>query len=194
MSKAKLATKNKAQVLQHLQLRITRLKAIDDEVYRQVIGEIFRRILRQTPQFSGAATAHWVIGVGAPATFYDPNLGSSLKTVRRLAGEVRPLQRGSRYWINVAWNREKGKIATITKGKAIYITNGVLGDTDNGKASPLYLEALQDPAYAGAKLRAVNAPYETVQDSVAWVAARWRGRKINPFTYKYSATEMADES
>ena len=67
MSKAKLATKNKAQVLNHLQLRITRLKAIDDEVYRQVIGEIFRRILRQTPQFSGAAVAHWTIGVGAPA-------------------------------------------------------------------------------------------------------------------------------
>lgn len=189
MSKAKLAVKNKGKVLEQLQLRITRMKHIEDEVYRQVVREIFRRVLNQTPQFSGRAAASWCIGVGRPEYVDSSNLGSGLKTARRLSGEMRPLQRGSRYWKQVAWNREKHKIDSLTKGKAVYLTNSALGDTDNGRASPLYMEALQDPAYANLKLRDIHKPYETVQESAAWVAARWRNKKINPFRFTYSTVE-----
>ena len=190
MSKARLATKNKAQVLNHLQLRITRLKAIEDEVYRDVVRDIFLRVLNQTPQYSGRLVESWGIGVGAPATIDSSTLGDQgVRHLQRLTGERQPKARGHRTSIRKTWERERGKIATLTKGKAVYLTNSAWGDTDNGKASPLYLEALQDPSYARAKLRAVNQPYELVADSVAYVAAKWRNKKINPFRYTQSVVE-----
>lgn len=187
---AKLGVRNKDRVLRELELRITRMRDIPDELYREVVGKVFRRILRQTPQFSGAAVAHWTIGLGSPNTFYDPGLGrSDLRLARSAAGETRPLARGNRYWIDVAWRREKPKIEQIKKGRAVYITNGVLGDTDNGRSLESYITSLQDPSYAAAKLRPENQVYEPVQDSVAWVVAQYRNKKLDLLRYSFSLPE-----
>jgi hypothetical protein len=91
----------------------------------------------------------------------------------------------------VAWEREKVKIPRIKSGVGVYITNAVTGDTDNGRSIENYLEALQNPAYAAAKLRPQNQPYEIVQDSVAYVAARWRAKGKIPL-FRRSVSVMAD--
>jgi len=116
--KAALGVKNKDAVLRGLTARITRMRNVEDELYREIVEKIFRRVLNQTPQFTGSAVGHWVIGIGRPEILQDDSIGDQgLKKSRRLSGEVRPLQRGNRYWINVALRRELPKIARITKGK-----------------------------------------------------------------------------
>lgn len=189
---ADMMVRNKKQVLDALQLRITRMKNVEDELYREIVGKVFRRILNQTPLFSAHALGQWSIGIGAPTGFNDPDFGrSDLRLARSQAGEVTPLARGNRYWVNKVWQREKGKLAQIKKGKAVYITNSASGDTDNGKSVANYLEALQDPTYAASKLRPVNQPYEIVADSVAYVVAQYRGRKLDLMRYRFEESSEA---
>lgn len=177
MTRAKLRVANKTNTIGQLNVAIRRLENARVAVYRDVVWKVFLRILKQTPQFSGAAVAHWTIGVGKPATFYDPNLGRrDLKLMRTMSGELRPLQRGNSYWIDHAIARERPKLQTIQRGSTVYITNGVLGE-----GGELYMEMLQDPAYAAKKLRDVNRPYEAVYDSVAVVLGKYWNKKINPF-------------
>lgn len=176
------SVKNKQVVLNALELRIQRMNKVPDEVYRDIIRKVFLRVLRQTPQFSGKAVASWVIGVGAPGSVDSENLGDEgLQLARAMGGGARPRQRGDRRWRDVAWSREKGKIDRIKYGQAVYITNSALGDTDNGKSLESYITSLQDPAYAAEKLRPLHQPYEIVAESVAYVAARYRNRKIPLF-------------
>jgi len=98
-----------------------------------------------------------------------------------MAGSLRPLERGNRYWINVAWNREKPKIDALQRRDKVYITNVAQGDTDNGQSSALYMESLQNPAYWAKKLRDVHRPYEAVYDSVAVVMGRYWKKGVDPF-------------
>lgn len=180
--RTRLLIANKERTLGQLDVAITRLHETRVGLYREVIGKVFRRILLHTPQFSGAAVAHWTIGVNAPAPFYDPSLGRrDLALARTYAGETKPLAMGNPYWIEVAWNREKPKIDRLRREDKVFISNGVLGDADGGKSMELYMESLQDPAYWRQKLRDVNQPYEVVYDSVAHVLGQHWKQGIDPF-------------
>lgn len=182
MSAARLQVANKKNTIDQLNFALQRLEDVQEEVFRDIVWQVFCRIISQTPQFSGAAVAHWTIGVGNPNTFYNPALGrQDGKRLRTLSGQQRPLERGNRYWMDVAKRREKPKLASIKKRSKVYITNGVLGDSDGGASGALYLESLQDPAYWSKKLRDVNRPYEVVMDSVAIVMGQWWGKGIDPF-------------
>lgn len=182
-ARGKLLVANKQNTINQLNVAIARMEATTVAIYRDIVGQIFRRILLQTPQFSGAAVAHFTIGVNGPSSLqYDPSLGrQDLKLVSSMAGSLRPLERGNRYWINVAWNREKPKIDALQRRDKVYITNVAQGDTDNGQSSVLYMESLQNPAYWAKKLRHVHRPYEVVYDSVAVVMGRYWKKGIDPF-------------
>lgn len=174
---ARLLIANKERTLGQLDVAIKRFESTRVAVYQEAVGKVFRRILRQTPQFTGAAVAHWTIGLDAPSTFSDPSLGQKgIRAARSASGEQRPQQRGSPYWISVAWKRESPKLKRIRKDTRVFITNGVIGDSGE-----MYLEMLQDPSYAAQKLRDVNKPLETVYDSVAYVMGQYWGKRIDPF-------------
>ena len=185
MSGSKLATKNKAQVLNHLGVAIARLRDTEIKLYREVVWKVFTHIVRNTPAYSGSAAAHWTIGIGKSEAFYDPGLGRPDSTRGAIrAGSLQPFQKGGdHYWARLARDRERPKLQRIRRGTVVVIANGVIGDTDNGKASAAYLESLQNPAYAADKLRAANQPYTTVEESALIVATQYWNKKIDPFTW-----------
>lgn len=184
-ARGNLRVANKAQTVRDLGLAIERLQDTRIALYREVVWRIFTHIVRNTPAYSGAAQAHWVIGIGAPATFYNPSLGrpDSTRALTR-SGAMTPLQKGGDgYWARVARDRERPKLAFIRRDSKIFVTNGVLGDQDNGRSSKNYLDSLQDPGYWSTKLRAVNQPYIVAAESGIAIAAQYAGKKIDPFAW-----------
>ena len=181
----KLRIKNKSQADRELGLAIARLRDTQIGVFREVTWQLFMRILRETPQWSGAAVAHWTIGIDSPATFYDPSLGYQdlVGGGRVKEGGRAPSQKMSEYWRRVARDREKPKLARIRRGSTVFITNGVVGDTSNGTMSANYLEDLQNQATWMAKLREVNKPYEAAEASAFVVATQYWAKRIDPFTW-----------
>ena len=182
---AVLTVKNKAATVSQLGVAIARLRDTEIKLYREIVWKVFTHIVRNTPAYSGAAVAHWTIGIGKSEAFYDPGLGrpdSSRKAIRE--GTLQPFQKGGdHYWARLARDRERPKLQRIRRGTVVVIANGVIGDTDNGKASAAYLESLQNPAYAADKLRAANQPYTTVEESALIVATQYWNKKIDPFTW-----------
>lgn len=142
--------------------------------YREVAKTIFRRILENTPQFTGRAVAHWQVGIDAPDnSFQDENIG---KVVNLLKGrhkkdgtfykQDRALEKGHPTYIEVAWQRNLPKFDQIKRGSKVFFTNAVMGDTDNGESSEFYMQDLQDAGYWLKKLRSENKPYKTVQETI----------------------------
>lgn len=187
----KLGIKNKTASLAQLDLAIKRLGDTRIALYREAVWELFKHVVRETPQYSGLAVSHWVIGIDAPATFYDPSLGrQGERLLRSQVGALKPLQRGGdTYWARYAREREKPKLALIRRGSRVYISNGSRGDTDNGQSSEDYLASLQNAAYAAKKLRPVNQVYVTVAESALAVSMRYHGKKIDPFSASLPAFE-----
>lgn len=169
-------------------IRIRGVNVAYDQVYRDTVWRVFTRILNQTPQFTGRAVANWNIGVGAPDYDFDPGLGDDIE----MSGAQYPIAhwRGDRKWIERAKARNRPKMARITRGMRVYINNGVMGDDDGGKSSELYMEALQESGYWLDKLRMVNKPYETAQESVIFMAER-EGR-LRGIGLKAGGNNMAD--
>jgi len=177
MAKVVMTEKAKAQALRSIDVMVGAHQATAKGVYHEIVATLFWRILKETPQFSGNAVAHWTIGINAPApapVVNVPKVGR--KRLRRLAGEIVPLQRGNSYWINQAWARESPKIPKIGRKDKVYISNYVLGESGE-----LYMELLQNPSYWSKRLRAVNKPYEVVQDSVAYVVGAYQNKRTSAF-------------
>lgn len=156
-------------------IRRTREALVDE--YREVVWEIFCRILEQTPQFTGRAVAHWDIQVdGDTSYFQDDSIGKVVNTVdpqRKKNGQFVKRQvaqqKGNPQFIEIAKARNQPKLARIHRGSVVRFTNNVQGDTDNGTRSAFYMKELQDEDYWLAKLRKVNQPYETAEQSIALV-------------------------
>lgn len=181
---AKLRIKNKDQAVKSIDLAITRLRDTRIALFREAVWAVFLHVTRESPQFSGAMVAHFFIGIDRDESYYDPSWGrQELKLAESMSGQLQPLQRGSRYWIEFARQREKPKLARIRRNSRVYITNGVRGDTDNGRSSENYADDLQDPAYWANKLRSVNQPYIITAESAAAVAAQYSRKKIDPFKW-----------
>jgi len=153
-----------------IDLWVTRTDEMFVEEYRDLVRRIFRRILVNTPQYSGKAVANWSIGVGAPdETQYVAHGDAPEVTFSGRDGRVTLHPRhqvGSPEWIAVAEARNEPKLALITRRSRVYFSNGALGDDDEGLSSDLYLDSLQDETYWREKLRTVNQPYEVAAESI----------------------------
>lgn len=176
---------NRAQVDAGIDLWVKRINAMAVQEYRDLVWAIFSRILNQTPQFSGKAVANWNIGVGAPDYSFDDNFGDEISAYMGDGRRDFAHSKGSsagRKWIDAAKARNRPKMALIQRNTKVYINNNVRGDTDNGKSSEYYLESLQDSTYWARKLRDVNQPYETAQESVMFMVeqkGRLHGQEFN---------------
>ena len=168
-------------------LWMQKVKNMTAAEYRSFVWAVFLRILKETPQFSGTAVANWNISINGPNYDYDPTLGDELDPFTGLAYE-----KGHPRWIEVAKRRntpivwgpgggpQKGyKPGGLSYRDKVYITNSVRGDSDDGKSLEAYMESLQDPGYAARKLRDVNKPYETAQESVIVIAGQFLSRGIS---------------
>lgn len=154
-------------------LAMKKVRDMAADQYRDFVWEVFNRILLQTPQFSGKAVANWNLSIGSPNFTYEDSRGDQ---VDWLTGATR--ERGDQRWIKVARDRARRVMKRITYRDKVFISNGVMGDDDNGRSVEAYMESLQDPGYAARKLRLVNQPYEIVQDSVIVVATKFLSRGI----------------
>lgn len=158
--------KNPFYVNQGIEAMIRHVKSAPIEVYKTTVWKTFLRILRSTPQWSGAAVANWNLSVGAPDFSFNPNVGDEVDL-----WATNERARGDRKWIEFAQQRNRPKLKEITtRNHKVFFCNAVSGDTDGGKSSELYLQSLQDPAYWMQKLRSVNKPYETAQESIIAIA------------------------
>lgn len=178
------AARNVFQVNQGVDLWFRRVEDMVVAQYRKFIWEIFKRIVRETPQYSGKAVANWNLGVGAPDYDFNDSYGDepvmsylTKGTHRWYSGLEAPHQKGDQKWIRVALNRNRPKLMQIERRTKVFINNGVEGDNDGGAtASNLYLQELQDGSYWAKKLREVNKPYEIAQESVIIVVGQMAGK------------------
>jgi len=180
MARNKLYIRGKDSTLRQFDVAISTLVGTSNELCREFVGKVFRRVLNQTPQFSGEAVASWTIGINAPAPLpvlsAKQQTGMGDKRIRRLAGEMRPLKKGSDHWIGIAWQRESPKLQKLKRKDKVYITNRVLGESGE-----LYMELMQNPDYWMKRLRDVNKPYEVVGDSVAHIMAQYLNKRVDAF-------------
>lgn len=175
-----------ARVNAEIDLWVERADKIIVAEYRQVIWNIFCRILHETPQYTGRAVANWNIGVGVPCYDVDNSLGDDADEVQdghyqygENAGlpyfqSVPRHQKGDDKWMRKARDRNRHKVQStaIHKQTRVYFNNFTLGDTDGGKSASMYLGSLQDPSYWTQKLRLANSPYETAQESIIYVLSK----------------------
>lgn len=164
--------KNLPQALAGVDLRFAKVQEMPSEAYRNFIWDVFLRILRETPQWSGKAVANWNLSIGSPNMNYDNSLGDEIGALGN-SFQVGALgathQRGDERWMRVARNRARPIMKSIRARDKVFISNGVKGDGDDVGAE-LYMQALQNPGYWAYKLREVNKPYEIAQESVIVVA------------------------
>ncbi|VTU32264.1 hypothetical protein H4CHR_02977 [Variovorax sp. PBS-H4] len=171
--------RNRAKVQRDIALAIERAQDAPVRIYRRVVWKIFKRIVLETPQFSGRAVANWNLGINSPDMSFDPNLGDWPDIAPGKKPHSEPgrkdsalHQRGDPEWANVALRRGREVLDRVRRGDKVYITNATRGDTfvRGGKASSeAYLADLQNPAFH-TRLRAVNRPYETAMESAALIA------------------------
>lgn len=142
--------------------------------YRDLIWEAFLQILRSTPQWSGKAVANWNISIGSPNFNWDDTAGDEAMAHM---GKALAHERGDEKWMRVARDRARRVVGpkgvNIKYGDKVFISNGVEGDDDGGVGSVNYLQDLQDPFYWHHKLREVNKPYETAQETILIVSTRF---------------------
>lgn len=172
--------KNLPQSLRGIELRMARAKDMARDQYRAFVWQVFLRILRETPQYSGRGVAHWNLSIGSPnfTTYsglgddatkepaWDPRYGMHAKGIAAH-------ERGDERWERVARNRARPIKDRIFLKDKVFISNGVKGDGDDVGAE-LYMQALQDPGYWVYKLRQVNKDYEVAQESMIAVAMKWQ--------------------
>jgi hypothetical protein len=169
--------KNAPAVLRGIDLWVRRVEAMHVEQYRDLIWETFLRLLNQTPQFSGHAAANWNIGVGAPDNnVYDDALKDEQRAadfqtfLARRRGDRRAIQRAVRRYggRNGPWSHQ------VDRRTKVYFTNSVVGNdqTWQNDGFTYYLNELQNPAWHN-RLRVVNMPYETAQETIYFVYAKW---------------------
>lgn len=175
---------NMGTVNKNLDLMLAKTRQMAVDKYKDFIWEVFKRILRETPQWSGNAVANWNISVGAPDYSYLPNLVPEVNSTSPAAFSVgeKPAgvrQKGSLGAMQIARYRNKPKMLAIRAKDKVFISNGVQGDDDSGGLTN-YLDDLQDPTYWAKKLREVNKPYEVAQESLIIVSTQFFKRGVLP--------------
>lgn len=170
-------TTNTAPVLSGIDLWVKRVESMYVEQYRDLIWATYLRLVKQTPQFSGHAAANWNIGIGAPDSHvYDETLKDEQRAadfqsfLAREKGDMRAVNRAIRRYggRNGPWSQR------VTRRTKVFFTNSVVGNDDQwqNEGFTYYLNEFQNPAWHH-KLRSENLPYETAQETIYFVYARW---------------------
>lgn len=210
--------RNKSSLDHGIELMMQRVENIYVAEYRQFVWATFVRLLYETPQYSGLAVASWNIGVDSPnmsepsgftpANVTPPSLrsfGNALNPEEAFesaaeAAAARAMHRGHKRAIDFARRRNAPQIAKIQRRSKVFFTNTALGDKGHdkagknlpgrdGKSKIFYLEALQDQSYWQAKLRDVNQPYETVDETKALMQIRFSRHAGSGSNFGYGSWE-----
>ena len=172
--------KNLPAALRGVELRFQRVKDMTRDEYRAFVWKIFLRILRESPQGSGKGVAHWNLSVGAPNYNQYPDAGDELIVVDKNfdgAKQHAAHQKGDQRWMRVARDRARPIKDGIFLKDKVFISNGATGDGDDVGAE-LYMQALQNIGYWSQKLREVNKPYETAQQTAIVIGMETMNRGL----------------
>lgn len=148
--------------------------------FRELVWDLFETVVRETPQWSGKAVANWNISIGSVGSVYDGSLGSDNEVGRTSFYENdkfyshAPHQKGDPKWISVAMERNRPIVGAIKLNDKVFIYNLTTGDEGDS-----YLAGFQTNVDWPTKLRQVNRPYETVQQSVQIVTGKWMTTGLN---------------
>lgn len=161
---------------------LKQVKGVATDQYRAMVWEIFLRVVRKTPQYTGKAVANWNISVGQPDFSFDDSLGDhdiwfDPPEIGEWAAAPEDLRsKGDRKWMQTAWNRNRPKMEAIRYGDRVFISNGTTGDSSTGDPNEgfAYIEALQTPGAWRKRLREENLPFESVQESLIYVMTKMR--------------------
>jgi len=159
-------------------------KGLAVQTFRDYVWEVFKRILRETPQYTGKAVANWNLSIGSPNFDFDDNLGDKPEYMSSSAFFPSAVhEKGDERWMRIARNRARPIKDQIRSGDKVFICNGTSGDDDLGVGEPgggpdgfNYMAAFQNAGYWSQHLREVNKPYETVQESMIIVATQFSRR------------------
>lgn len=165
-----------------IDLWMKRVRSMTEDMYRQMVWDLFLMLLRETPQSSGKAVANWNICIGSPNFDFDPSLGDEPMDVgSRTSFFEAAHDRGDEKWMRIARNRNRPIKDSIKYTDKVFITNGVLGDTDPGGTQDFaYLEAYMASGQNSwvDKLREVNRG-KSVQECVHVITRKWSTRGHN---------------
>lgn len=165
---------NGRQFLNAVDVWMNQYRKLPVEMFREYVWEVFKQVLRATPQFTGRAVANWNMSIGTPNLDFDPNLGDDVDIID---GALH--QRGDERWMRVARDRARPIMRAIRSGDKVYISNGVIGDDGKGDDNFAYMQALQSPGYWSKHLREVHKPYETVEESMVIVNTRFLNKGMS---------------
>lgn len=155
--------------------------------FRAGVWALFNELLMQTPQGSGRAVANWKIGLDAPDTSVEADVGDPPEFVDTKSGGAYVRwghrKKGDHYWIDYAQRKNKYLVQPGSKGGTsriqshtrVFFSNNVVGD-DNEQ----YLESLQDKGVWAERLREQNLPYETVAETL--IKFKWTDFKMGGST------------
>ena len=159
--------------------------------FRAGVWALFNELLMQTPQGSGRAVANWKIGLDAPDTSVETDVGDPHEVIGTNSGGAYVRwghrKKGDPYWIDYAKRKNrylvqpgsKGGTSRIQAHTRVFFSNNVVGDNDEGEDEH-YLASLQDPGYWAEKLRKENRPYETVAETL--IRFKWTDFKMGGST------------
>lgn len=174
--------KNAPAVIAGVDLMFRRAQEQTREEFQNFVWEIFKRILRESPQWSGKGVANWNLSVNAPNLEYREDFGDEIGALGRhhsVGALGATHQRGDERWARIARDRARPIKNGIFLKDKVFISNATRGDGDEVGAE-LYMQALQNPGYWTYKLREVNKPYEIAQESVIIVTMQQLKRGFLP--------------
>jgi hypothetical protein len=167
---------NGRQFINAVDIWMNQYRGVPVQMFRDYVWELFLRILRETPQYTGRAVANWNLSIGSPNFDFDPTLGDEPEFMSATDYFPKPVhEKGDERWMRRARDRARPIKDRIRSGDKVFISNGVLGDKD-GDLNFAYMQALQGPGYWAQHLREVNKPYETVQESMIVIGTQFSNK------------------
>lgn len=163
---------NAEQFGKRLDVWVTQVEKTTTAKFRSESLSLFKFILETTPQASGRAVANWKIGINAPDTSWESDVGDQPEILDTKSGDgaylhrIQFRQKGDPKWIKYALLQESYKLGAGSRGSnnrlklgdTLYITNNVQGD-----GGEMYLDKLQ---FDWSGLREANKPYVTAAEAL----------------------------
>lgn len=178
--------RNQSEISAQLDLWMRKAENMSSAQFQEFCWEVFKRILRESPQYSGKGVANWNLSLKDPDYTIHETEGDAEGTnvVQMANGRYRAVsvpvhQRGDERWMRSARARARPVKEAIHYRSKVFIANGSLGNDEKGNPQR-YMVDLQDGAYWEQHLRAVNQPYETAKESILAVAMEFMNRRNNP--------------
>lgn len=168
---------NDATFSKQLDSWLVKAEKVTTNAFKEVVNDVFDRILMNTPQYSGAAVANWNVSIGTPNLSYDTNLGDKIPS-----GEGGRFAKGDTTWMSVPDSFATQVFGKITYADSVYISNGVRGDdaiwSDSKPPTNYSFPYLAEEYNKGSSyyqaLRSVNLPIETLEETAIAVNNKYK--------------------